>query len=106
MDIDKLKRRLLIEDDSLDDYLNDLLEQSNLIVLNEYYGPNEVNEYSKVPYRYEYIIYDVAAYLFNKTGIEGQTGHTEQGVNRQYGTSGVPAELFAQMSRKVRVISI
>lgn len=102
----KIKLQLEIDDTSLDNYLNQLLDQSKLIVLNEYYGANEVDESSVIPYRYRYIVLDVAAFLFNKTGVEGQTGHTEQGINRQYGTSGVPAEFFANMSRKVKVFNI
>lgn len=106
--LNKLKNKLQIDktDNSLDDYLNDLLEEANLITLNEYYGANEVNETSKLPYRYSLIPIDVAAFLYNKTGIEGQTGHTEQGINRQYGTSGVPSELFASMLRKVRTFDL
>lgn len=106
--LDKLKRRLQIDtsDNSLDDYLNDLLEEANLITLNEYYGSNQVTETSKLPYRFKYIPLDVAVFLFNKTGVEGQTGHTEQGINRQYGTSGVPTELFASMVRKIRTFDL
>ena len=47
-----------------------------------------------VPDRYAMIQLNVAAYLMNKRGAEGEIQHIENGVHRNYGTSDVPDEML------------
>ena len=51
----------------------------------EGYAPNE-----EVPERYHSKQLEIAVYLLNKRGAEGQTVHNENGVNRTYESAGVP----------------
>ena len=38
---------------------------------------------------------EIAAYLMNKRGAEGETYHGENGVNRTYENASVPASMLA-----------
>lgn len=47
---------------------------------------------------------EIAVYLFNKRGAEGESLHTENGVQRSYGMeTDVPFELLQQITPKGRV---
>ena len=46
------------------------------------------------PERYYGKQVEIAVYLYNKRGAEGQTGHSESGVNRQYGNDDIPDRLL------------
>ena len=48
----------------------------------------------EVPRRYGYLQCEIASYLLNKRGAEGQTAHSENGVNRTYGGAHVPADML------------
>ena len=47
-----------------------------------------------VPERYDYIHVEIAAYMLNKRGAEGETGHNENGINRQFEDGDVPPSLL------------
>jgi hypothetical protein len=54
------------------------------------YDPNV----TEVPMRYEYLQVEIAAYLLNKRGAEGQLAHSENGVSRTYESADVPASML------------
>lgn len=47
-----------------------------------------------VPSKYERTLLQVAVYLINKRGAEGQTYHSENGVNRTYEAADIPPSLL------------
>lgn len=47
-----------------------------------------------VPTQYETLQCEIAAYLLNKRGAEGQTGHTENGITRTYENGDVPSSML------------
>lgn len=47
-----------------------------------------------VPQKYESIQLEIAAYLLNKRGAEGETAHNENGINRSYENADVPASML------------
>lgn len=47
-----------------------------------------------VPDRYLTKQVEIAVYLYNKRGAEGQTGHSESGINRQYENGDIPESLL------------
>ena len=59
---------------------------------------------TEVPARYEILQCEIAAYLLNKRGAEGETSHNELGVNRTYGSADVPIELIGQVVPHIGVI--
>lgn len=49
---------------------------------------------TEVPAQYSYLQVEIAAYMLNKRGAEGQTAHSENGVSRSYESADVPASML------------
>lgn len=49
---------------------------------------------SEVPEQYETLQVEIAAYMLNKRGAEGQVTHTENGIQRQYENGDVPSSML------------
>ena len=60
---------------------------------------------TEVPDRYAYNQVEIAAYLLNKRGAEGQTSHSENGVSRSYENGDVPPTLLREIVPCASVIS-
>ena len=50
-----------------------------------------------VPKRYGYLQCEIASYLLNKRGAEGETSHSENGISRGYESADVPESLIGQV---------
>lgn len=61
-------------------------------------------EDSEVPARYDFLQCEIAAYLLNKRGAEGQTSHSENGISRSYESADVPESLIGAVTPMVGVI--
>ena len=61
-------------------------------------------EVTEVPKRYEFLQCEIAAYLLNKRGAEGQTGHSENGISRSYESADVPESLLGAVTPMVGVL--
>lgn len=57
-----------------------------------------------VPAQYDYLQVEIAAYMLNKRGAEGQTSHTENGVTRQYENADIPASMLKAITPYCGVI--
>ena len=64
------------------------------------YGTDE----TEVPTRYDFLQCEIAAYLLNKRGAEGQTGHSENGISRSYESADVPESLIGAVTPMVGVL--
>ena len=64
------------------------------------YGTEE----TEVPRRYEFLQCEIAAYLLNKRGAEGQVGHSENGISRSYESADVPESMLGAVTPCVGVI--
>lgn len=51
----------------------------------------------EVPRRYGVLQCEIAQYLLNKRGAEGETAHGENGVNRTYENADVPESLMSEV---------
>ena len=58
----------------------------------------------EVPKRYEFLQCEIAAYLLNKRGAEGQTSHSENGISRVYESADVPESMLNAVTPCVGVI--
>ena len=58
---------------------------------------------TEVPRRYSYLQCDIANYLLNKRGAEGQTAHSENGVSRSYESANVPESMLGEVTPHVGV---
>lgn len=72
-------------------------------VLNRLY-PFGCREDKNIPSKYDYKVCEIACYLFNKRGAEGQTGHSENGISRSYESAGVPDSILKDIVPFVGVI--
>lgn len=89
-------RELIVPDTASDDLLNALIRQSESIVLNKRY-PFGIPAGATVPEHYEQLQIRIAVELFSKMGAEGQTAHSENGINRTYESADVSPSLLRQI---------
>ena len=61
-------------------------------------------EETEVPTRYDFLQCEIAAYLLNKRGAEGQTSHSENGISRSYESADVPESLLGAVTPMVGVL--
>lgn len=87
--------RSMTDDDneSLNDIcLNAYLEIAKQKILNRLYLKRSGDEV--LPAEYELLQCEIAAYLINKRGAEGETSHTENGISRSYESGDVPESML------------
>ncbi len=58
---------------------------------------------TEVPTRYETKQVEIAVYLYNKRGAEGQISHSENGISRTYESADVPESLMKGITPYVGV---
>ena len=64
------------------------------------YGTDE----TQVPTRYDFLQCEIAAYLLNKRGAEGQLIHSENGISRSYEKADVPESMLSAVTPMIGVI--
>ena len=85
----------MIGDEETDEeVLSAYLETAAQAILNRMYPYKEDYTGLKVPARYESIQMNVAIYLLNKRGAEGQIQHIENGIHRNYGDAFIPDSML------------
>ena len=52
------------------------------------------SDVTEVAAQYAYLQVEIAAYMLNKRGAEGQTSHSENGVSRSYENGDVPSSML------------
>ena len=57
-----------------------------------------------VPDKYDTLQCEIAAYLLNKRGAEGQTQHSENGITRSYENADVPSSMLKVVTPHCGVI--
>lgn len=94
--------RTLGEFEDSDDVLTAYLDQAGAIILHRRH-PFGVPVEATVPDGYHPLQCDIAAYLLNKRGAEGQTSHNENGIDRSYENGYVPESMLQQITPMVGV---
>lgn len=59
---------------------------------------------TEVPAQYDTLQCEIAAYMLNKRGAEGQTSHSENGITRAYENADVPSSMLKAVTPHVGVI--
>ena len=85
-----------------DDVLFAYLDIAGRKILNRAYPYG--TEETEVPTRYNFLQCEIAAYLLNKRGAEGQTSHSENGISRSYESADVPESMLGAVTPMVGVI--
>lgn len=84
--------RAMINGDDTDDILSTYLKlAARKIIARAYPYDNTVKE---VPPQYDYLQCEIAVYMLNKRGAEGQTSHSENGISRQYENADIPVSML------------
>lgn len=99
-DVEKLAilRNMLDDSDTTSDAIaNTYLAAAKKAVINLVYPFGDVSE-KTMPERYEYEQIEIAAYMLNKRGAEGETAHTEGGTSRTFETGDIPISLRARIT--------
>lgn len=78
-----------------DDVLSTYLSIAGQKILNRAYPYDDT--VVEVPRRYGYLQCEIAVYLLNKRGAEGELMHTENGITRQYESADVPDSMLADV---------
>jgi hypothetical protein len=90
--LSNLKLYLGITDTSEDTLLSFLLSVSGQKILDKLYPFDSTQ--TVVPDRYLVKQVEIAQFLYNKRGAEGETAHNENGVNRTYEGADVPPSML------------
>lgn len=72
------------------------LELSNDLVMRRLY-PFGIPDEATLPSSLEVKVLEIAAYMINKRGAEGETAHKENGVDRTYSSGGVPEDMLREI---------
>lgn len=84
--------RAMVDSDDTDDVLSTYLTLAGRkIIARAYPYDNSVKE---VPEQYDFLQCEIAAYMLNKRGAEGQTSHSENGISRQYENADIPSSML------------
>lgn len=72
------------------------LDLASDIVIQKAYPFND-GTVTAVPAKYELVTCEIACYLYNKRGAEGQTSHNENGISRGYESASVPSSMLKRI---------
>ena len=90
------------EGDWSDDVLVSYLAIAGRKIINRAYPYDD--EVTEVPRRYGYLQCEIAGYLLNKRGAEGQTAHSENVISRTYESADVPESMLSEVIPRVGVL--
>lgn len=95
--------KLLVGETDSDDVLSAYLTLAGKKILARSY-PYDTTV-TEVPEQYDTLQCEIAAYMLNKRGAEGQTSHTENGITRAYENADIPESMLRQITPHVGIPS-
>lgn len=84
--------KAMVGDSDPDEVLSTYLDFAGSKILAKAY-PYQ-NDVTEVPEQYSYLQVEIAAYMLNKRGAEGQVSHSENGITRSYENGDVPSSML------------
>lgn len=84
--------KMLVDTSDSDDVLSAYLSIAGRKIINRAYPYD--NTVTAVPDEYATLQCEIAAYMLNKRGAEGQTQHVENGITRAYENADIPASML------------
>lgn len=100
-DEEKLTMLKSMTEETDNDVLSTYLTLAKGVVLSRAY-PYTVED--TVPAKYDTVHVEIAAYMLNKRGAEGETAHSENGVSRSYEDGDIPPTLLRRILPMAGVI--
>lgn len=93
-DSDKLRALKTLVDGETDEVLSVYLAIAKDAIMQRLYPCKEDLTGLKFPSKYDMLQVQIAQFLVNKQGAEGQVTHTENGIQRQYENGGIPQSML------------
>lgn len=100
--MDNLERMKLRTGESNIAVLQDCLDSARAAIMARRYPYGDWPE--ELESRYLDLQYRIAIDLYNKTGAEGQTGHTENSISRTWESSWISESLLQEVTPVVKVV--
>ncbi len=100
-DEEKLTMLKSMTEETDDNVLSTYLTLAKGVVLSRAYPYTEEDT---VPTKYDTVHVEIAAYMLNKRGAEGETAHSENGVSRSYEDGDIPPTLLRRILPMAGVI--
>lgn len=94
--------KTVVGDSDTDEVLSTYLKLAGSKILAKAYPYDDT--VTDVPVKYEYLQVEIAAYMLNKRGAEGQTSHSENGISRTYENADIPASMLKAVTPHCGVI--
>lgn len=91
-DCQMLKQLNVMTNESDESLLITLLSIAETKVLNRLYPFDDAK--TVVPPKYRRNVLEIAVYLYNRRGSEGEMSHSEGDINRSYASASVPEAMF------------
>lgn len=88
----------LVADRRFDDLAEHYLSIAKEAVVSRIFPLDDSASWSDVPEKFHARTVEIAVYLVNRRGAEGETQHSESGVARQYESAGIPRSYFVGMT--------
>lgn len=102
-DIEKLTTlKAMVGDSDTEEVLSTYLKIAGRKIITKAFPYDETIE--EVPKRYATLQCEIAAYLLNKRGAEGQISHSENGISRTYENADVPSSMLKTVTPYCGVI--
>lgn len=86
--------KVLLDDERLDKYAEHYLERAKSAIVERLYPYKSDAAFEDVPVRFHANAVEIAVYLINRRGSEGETSHNESGTQRTYESAGIPNSYF------------
>lgn len=84
----------LVGSPRLDEFVDHYLEAAKREIVSRLY-PYADAEWADVPEKHHARAVDIAVYLVNRRGAEGETRHVENGITHEWESSGIPKSMLA-----------
>ncbi len=97
-----LALKAMIGGSDTDEVLSTYLKLAGRKIINRAYPYDDT--VTEVPTQYDTLQIEIAAYMLNKRGAEGQTQHTENGITRSYENADIPSSMLKTVTPHVGVI--
>lgn len=95
----------LVDNSRFDDFAEHYLAVAQEAVVSRIYPLDDSASWSDVPEKFHNRTVEIAVYLVNRRGAEGEVSHSESGTSRTYESAGIPKSYFVGMTPHVGVPS-
>lgn len=106
MDMDQRVAMLrgIVGDDDTRATLEAYLQIAGQAILNKAYPYERADNPTDVPVKYQVLQVEIAAFMLNKRGAEGETQHIENGVHRNYHNAYIPDDMLRPVVPHVGIL--